>query len=299
VDISAEMNRFSIRDIENLTGIKAHTLRIWEQRYGILQPKRTPTNIRYYDALDLKTALRISLLNQYGYKISRIHRMSDEEMNNLIGKINDSEFRLQLLVNELLEATLAIDIEHFEELVDLYLKKFGIEQTIEQLVFNFLEKIGIMWMTDRIFPAQEHLISNVIYRKMALAIEHLPRQNALSTPSFLLFLPEGEIHDIGLMYINYLLKKQKRRTIYLGPNSPFDDVKLVHDTKKPDYMYVHLTAVGSEFDCAKYLHKLSDTFPATTILVSGGMLKLNRVSPKPNLKFLHTLDEARKFFASI
>jgi MerR family transcriptional regulator, light-induced transcriptional regulator len=298
VDVIADMNRFSIRDIENLTGIKAHTLRIWEQRYGILQPKRTPTNIRFYDALDLKTALRISLLNQYGYKISRIHRMGDEEMNNLISKINDSEFRLQLLVNELLEATLAIDIDHFEELVDLYLKKYGIEQTIEQLVFNFLEKIGIMWMTDRIFPAQEHLISHVIYRKLALAIEQLPKYEHTS-PAVLLFLPEGEIHDIGLMYINYLLKKHKKKTIYLGPNTPFNDVELVHNAKMPEYLYVHLTSVTTEFDCSKYLHRLSSTFPNSTIYASGGMLKHHKVQPKSNLKFLHTLHDARNIIPSL
>ncbi len=298
MDIIADMNRFSIRDIENLTGIKAHTLRIWEQRYGILQPKRTPTNIRFYDALDLKTALRISLLNQYGYKISRIHRMTEEEMNTLIRKINDSEFRLQLLVNELLEATLAIDIAHFEELLDLYLKKYGIEQTVEQLIFNFLEKIGIMWMTDRIFPAQEHLISNIIYRKMALAIELLPKY-PVQSPAFLLFLPEGEIHDLGLMYINYLLKKKRINTIYLGPNTPYTDALFVYEVKKPEYIYVHLTSVASEFDCSKYLHKLSESFPQSVIYASGGMLKHNRVQPRSNLKFLYTLQDARNVISSL
>eukprot|EP01136_Pigoraptor_vietnamica_P033656 Opistho-1_new@96735 len=209
------MNKFSIKDIENLTGIKAHTIRIWEQRYGILQPKRTPTNIRYYDALDLKLALRISLLNNYGYKISRIHEMSEEDMNSLIQKINDKDFKLQLLVNELLEATLAMNIDKFEKLVNEYMHKYGIEQTIEQLVFNFLEKIGIMWMTDRLFPAQEHMVSNVVYRKLAVAIEGLPPKDAGATPSVLLFLPEGEIHDIGLMYVNYLLHKYGKNPIYL------------------------------------------------------------------------------------
>lgn len=295
---STDMNRFSIRDIENLTGIKAHTIRIWEQRYGILQPKRTPTNIRYYDALDLKVALRIALLNQYGYKISRIHRMSEGDMNGLIQKINDSEFKLQLLVNELLEATLAIDIDHFEELLDMYLRKFGIEQTVEQLIFNFLEKIGIMWMTDRIFPAQEHLISNVIYRKVALAIEQLPKKQDAS-PTILLFLPEGEIHDIGLMYIHYMLRKNGKKSIYLGPNSPIADVQVVYAAKKPDYLYVHLTSVGEEFDCNKYLQKITDLFPNSTVFASGGMLKHSRILPRQNLKLLHTLQETRETLISL
>jgi MerR family transcriptional regulator, light-induced transcriptional regulator len=290
---TVEMNRFSIKDIENLTGIKAHTIRIWEQRYGILQPKRTPTNIRYYDALDLKLALRISLLNAYGYKISRIHEMSEDDMNALIQKINDRDFKLQVLVNDLLETTLAMDIDKFERLVNEYLRKYGIEQTIEQLIFSFLEKVGIMWMTDRIFPAQEHMMSNVVYRKLALAIENLPPKEMDASPSVLLFLPEGEIHDIGLMYVNYLLRKYEKNPIYLGANSPIKEVKLVVEAKHPDYLYVHLTSVTSEFDVNKYLQKLHNAFPDSKILVSGSLLKSTKHIPIQNIKLLHTLQEVR------
>lgn len=290
---TAEMNKFSIRDIENLTGIKAHTIRIWEQRYGILQPKRTATNIRYYDALDLKLALRISLLNNYGYKISRIHEMSEDDMNALIQKINDKDFKLQVLVNELLETTLAMDIDRFERLVNEYMRKYGIEQTIEQLIFNFLEKVGIMWMTDRIFPAQEHMMSNVVYRKLALAIENLPPKEADASPSVLLFLPEGEIHDIGLMYVNYLLRKYEKNPIYLGANSPSKEVKLVVEAKQPDYLYVHLTSVTSEFDVNKYLQKLHNAFPNAKILVSGSLLRSTKHIPIQNIKLLFTLQEVR------
>lgn len=290
---TAEMNKFSIRDIENLTGIKAHTIRIWEQRYGILQPKRTATNIRYYDALDLKLALRISLLNNYGYKISRIHEMSEDDMNALIQKINDKDFKLQVLVNELLETTLAMDIDRFERLVNEYMRKYGIEQTIEQLIFNFLEKVGIMWMTDRIFPAQEHMMSNVVYRKLALAIENLPPKEADASPSVLLFLPEGEIHDIGLMYVNYLLRKYEKNPIYLGANSPIKEVKLVVEAKQPDYLYVHLTSVTSEFDVNKYLQKLHNAFPNAKILVSGSLLRSTKHIPIQNIKLLFTLQEVR------
>lgn len=293
------MNRFSIKDIENLTGIRAHTIRIWEQRYGILQPKRTATNIRYYDALDLKLALRIALLNNYGYKISRIHQMTDQDMNALIQKINDNEFKLQLLVNELLEAMLAMDIDHFELLMTGYIKKHGIEQTIEQLIFNFLEKVGIMWMTDRIFPAQEHLISNVVYRKLALGLEQLPPKRMDASPTVLLFLPEGEIHDIGLMYINYLLRKHGKNPIYLGPNSPLDDAKLVYDLKKPEYIYVHLTSVAGEFDASRYFQKLNQLFPEAKIFLSGGMLKHSRQAAYPNMRFLNTLQEAKAAIITI
>lgn len=299
MDTVAEMNRFSIRDIENLTGIKAHTIRIWEQRYGILKPKRTATNIRYYDSIDLKLALRIALLNDYGYKISHIHQMSAVDINELINKITDEDFKLQVLVNEMLEATLAINIDHFESLLNGYMKKYGIEQTIEVLVFNFLEKIGIMWMTDRIYPAQEHLVSNIIYRKLALAIEQLPAQKNQDGPSVLLFLPEGEIHDIGLLYVHYILLKNGKRPIFLGPNSPVSEVKFLHNTLKPDYLYVHLTSVTDEFDCKKYLQKLGPEFPNNIIYASGGLLKSIRFTPPANIRLLFTLQEVKMALSSI
>lgn len=293
------MNRFSIKDIENLTGIKAHTIRIWEQRYGILQPKRTASNIRYYDAQDLKLALRISLLNNYGYKISRIHSMSEPDVNTLIQKVTDAGFKLQLLVNEMLEAMLATDTEHFELLITGYIRKHGIEKTIEELIFCFLEKVGIMWITDHIFPAQEHLVSNIIYRKLVLGLEQLPTGRDDTSPKVLLFLPEGEIHDIGLMYVNYLLQKHGKRTIYLGANSPLDDAKFVYDLKKPDYVYIHLTSISSAFDTQKYFQKLHVCFPDATILLSGAMLKHARYTPSGNMRFFSTLEEAKSYLVGL
>ncbi len=288
------MNRFSIRDIENLTGIKAHTIRIWEQRYGILQPKRTDTNIRYYDAEDLKIALRIVLLNNHGYKISRIHKMTDAEMNSLIQKINDEKFKLQLLVNELLEATLAMDIDLFELLLNNYIKKNGVEKLIEELVFEFLEKIGLMWMTDRLFPAQEHLISNVIYRKLAVAIENLPPKPENAAPTILLFLPEGELHDIGLMYVYYTLLKYNKRPIYLGSNTPIGDAVYVYELKKPEYVYIHLTSPAQEFDLAKYLQKTETHFSNSTVLISGSIVANKKIARiPPNVKLMHSLEEVR------
>jgi len=293
------MNRFSIKDIENLTGVKAHTIRIWEQRYSILQPKRTPTNIRYYDALDLKMALRIALLNKFGYKISSIHKMDEHSMNQLINKISDEDFKLHLLVNELLECTLSMDMDLFEELIDGYLKKNGLELTIESLIFEFLEKIGLMWLTDRIFPAQEHLISNVIYRKLALAIENLPIPTEPPKTIALLFLPEGEIHDVSLLYMHYILIKYGKGVIYLGPNSPLKEVEFVYEAKKPDYLYTHLTSVAEDFDGKKYLQQLCSRFPQAQIIASGSMVKSLKASQFPNVKFLYSLAEAKEYLKSI
>lgn len=291
----AKMNRFSIKDIENLTGVRAHTIRIWEQRYGILQPKRTPTNIRYYDAEDLKIALRIALLNDFGYKISRINKMNEQEMNALIQKINDKDFQLQVLTNQLLEATLNMDIDLFETLLNRYIKKHGIEKATEELIFLFLEKIGIMWMTDHLFPAQEHLVSNIIYRKLSLAIESLPVKSQEAKPTVLLFLPEGEGHDLGLLYVHFLLLKYGKNPLYLGANSPLMEVQQVFNIKRPTHFYLHLTSVTEEFDGNKYLQKLSALFPDVHILVSGSMVRKRKYGVAgSNMKFFYSLNDVKE-----
>ena len=293
------MNRFSIKDIENLTGIKAHTLRIWEQRYGILQPKRTPTNIRYYDAYDLKHVLRIALLNQYGYKISKIHQMTNEDMNSLIQKINDESFQLLAQVNKLIEKTLDVDTDGFELLLDRYIKKNSVESCVEELIFSFLEKIGIMWMTDRLIPAQEHIVSNIIYRKLALAIEKLPKPQP-DGPLILLFLPEGEIHDIGLLYVYYILQKNNKKVIYLGANSPMKDVQYIYELKKPKYLYTHLTSTAESFDVKKYLQSLVLAMPNVKVFVSGYMLNSDKYTPiNDDMRFLYNLKEAKLLLSEL
>lgn len=292
------MNRFSIRDIENLTGIKAHTLRIWEQRHGIIIPKRTETNIRYYDDLDLKKALRIALLNQHGYKISHIQRLTDEQIDTLLKETADTGFQFEYTLNTLLETTLDMDTEKFENLLDKYTRKFGIEQTVEQLIFSYLRKIGIMWMTNRLFPAQEHLVSNIISRKLLLAIERLPRKMDFTRPRFLLFLPEGEIHELGLLYVYYLLLKFNKNVAYLGPNTPFREIAMVTDVIRPKYLYTHITSVANDFDFEGYFTKLSD-MPVTKIFASGTTVQKQLIPDSlDKVVFLTSLPEAKTILAT-
>lgn len=296
---SRSMNKFSIRDIENLTGIKAHTLRIWESRYGILQPKRTETNIRYYNDIDLKNALRVSLLNNYGYKISAINKMSEGEANRLIAEIDDTAFKEQALVNDLLQYALSMQTEALESTLDLYMQKHGIDKTVERLLFNFLQRIGLMWMTDRLFPAQEHIVSNIITRKLSNAIEQLPRKNLASKPAILLFLPEGEIHDIGLLYMQYLFYKNGRYPIYLGSNTPLKEVLYVCQVKKPRAIYTHITSAAENFDFKTFVGELHKNCPSVKVYISGNMT--GRIGFKlPKQFFLvKSLAEARDLASSI
>lgn len=292
------MNRFSIKDIENLTGIKAHTLRIWEQRHKILIPKRTDTNIRYYDGDDLKQALRVSLLNKNGVKISQIQKMTHGEVDKKITEIVDTELHYQHLLNTLLECTVDMDIDKFEQLINKYIKRYGLEQAIEQIIFSFLEKIGMMWMTSKVFPAQEHIISNIIRRKLLLAIERLRQQGtATSEKKFLLFLPEGEIHEIGLLYMYYQLLKAGNAVIYLGADAPLDQVEFVNDALNPDFLYTHLTSVSKSFDLNSYIYKLSAIHPEEVIYVSGTMTQTENIGQVPeNVVIISSLAEAKGIY---
>ena len=156
------MNAFTIKDLENLSGIKAHTIRIWEQRYSFLKPQRTGTNIRYYSNDELKTVLNIALLNKYGYKISHIDKMRPEELKDKIVTLSNSVAQQERMINELIQFMVDLDIDKFETMLDNFITARGIDKAITQLVFPFLEKIGILWLTNHINPAQEHLITNII-----------------------------------------------------------------------------------------------------------------------------------------
>ena|SRR5690349_4254713 len=156
------MNAFNIRDLENLSGIKAHTIRIWEKRYNFLKPKRSGTNIRYYTSSELKTLLNYALLNKNGYRISTIADMTPDKVSEIVLSLNSFEARHERLINSMLHAMVELDSELFEKLVNDYINENGIADSVRLLLFPFLQRVGILWLTDHIRVAQEHLVSNII-----------------------------------------------------------------------------------------------------------------------------------------
>lgn len=266
------MNNFTIKDLENLSGIKAHTIRIWEQRYSLIKPFRTDTNIRYYTNDELKKVLNIALLNKYGYKISHIDKMTDDEMKEKILSLGPSDAQHERIVNDLIKKMVDMDIESFEAVLDNYILARGIERAIPNLIFPFLEKVGILWLTNHINPAQEHLVTNVIRQKLIVGIDGVSSPLKISK-KILLFLPEGEYHELGLLYLNYILKSKGITTIYLGANIPSKDVTGVINLLKPDYLYTHLTTLGSNFNIDKFLSGLMKSTHKAPIVVSGQLTK--------------------------
>ena len=292
------MNAFTIKDIENLSGIKAHTIRIWEQRYSFLKPSRTDTNIRYYSNDDLKAILNISILNKYGYKISHINKMSVNDVQARVAELNLAGAQQERIVNELIQVMVDLDISGFEKIIDKQIAANGIEKVILRIIFPFFERIGILWQTGHINPAQEHLTTNIIRQKLIVGIDQAKPVLKIKR-SFLLFLPEKEHHELGLLLVYYLLKKRGAEVFYIGANVPLKDAQFVNDTKRPDFIYIHLTSTSPGFNFEKFLKQTSEKIPKPKIIISGFPTHgYKKVLPK-NVEFKHSLVELIEFISSL
>ncbi|MEO6452632.1 MAG: MerR family transcriptional regulator [Ginsengibacter sp.] len=288
---------FTIKDIANLTGIKPHTIRIWEQRYNFLKPRRTDTNIRFYSDEELKMILNISLLNKNGFKISHINKMNGEIINEKVISLSSADAKQEKVVNELIQKMIDVDMTRFENILDKYINSFGIEKAILQIIFPFLERIGILWLTDNINPAQEHLVSNIIRQKILVGIETV-KPDVKSDKQVCLFLPEGEYHELTLLFVAFLLKKQGLSVVYLGASIPMIDVEFIVKLKKPDYLYTHITTAGQNFNFNKFISGISKKFQGIQIIVSG-KLTTNHPDRIPfNINLKKSLSEVMEFVSN-
>lgn len=292
------MHSFTIKDLENLSGIKAHTIRIWEQRYSFLKPGRTGTNIRFYSNEELKKLLNVALLNKFGFKISHIDKMNEEEINVKILSLNQLEAQQDRIVNTLIQNMVDLDMERFEEVLDDFIAARGIEKTISQIIFPFLEKIGILWLTNHINPGQEHLVTNIIRQKLIVGIESV-RSSVKINKSVLLFLPESEYHELSLLFMNYMLKAKGVSTIYLGCSIPLKDVEYLVKLKTPDYIYTHLTSVGAKFNFDKFITTLSRISPNTPVIISGQLTNTYEKKILPPINFKKSYAEVMEFLAGL
>ncbi|MCU0470199.1 MAG: MerR family transcriptional regulator [Arcicella sp.] len=263
------MSNYSIKDLEQLSGIKAHTLRIWEQRYDILKPDRTDTNIRTYDDKDLKLVLNISLLKDHGYKISEISKMSSEEMSKEVILISDKQLNYPDQIHALTIAMLDLDEERFEKIVSTNTLQFGFENMMVNIIYPFLSRIGTLWITGSIGPAQEHFISNLIRQKLIVAIDGQLPSLRLGAKKYLLYLPEGEMHEISLLFANYIVRSRQNKVIYLGQSLPFNELAFAYDVHKPDFIFTVITSVPGQSEVQKYVYKLAKEFPNSRILLTG------------------------------
>jgi DNA-binding transcriptional MerR regulator len=292
------MGKYSIKELEQLSGIKAHTIRIWEKRYKIITPQRTPTNIRFYSDEDLKKIINVSLLNSHGFKISKIARLNADEINRTIFDLSDAMFQPDIHIDRLVVAMVDMGEEEFEKIISSIITKIGFEKTITEVVYPFMEKIGVLWQTGSITPAHEHFMSNLIRQKIISAIASLPIPPKRSK-KVMLFLPEGEMHEIGLLFFHYLTRSKGFKTFYFGQSLPHEDLKIVYRIHNPDILITSLISSPSPKGLEKYLEKLSGDFPLATILVSGLRLRSTAFRNPKNIKPFYKATELSALLDSI
>ena len=292
------MSTYSIKDLEQLSGIKAHTLRIWEQRYDFIKPKRTDTNIRFYDDRDLKLILNVSLLKENGHKISKISKMQFDDMQNEVIKLTEKKLNYPEQIHALTLAMIDHDEERFEKIMSTIILQLGFQMTMVKVIYPFLIKIGILWQTGSISPSQEHFISNLIRQKLIVAIDGLFVPASDYKKKYLLFLPEEEMHELSLLFSSYIIKAKKNKVIYIGQNTPFQDVIKVYNQLKPDYLLTVLTTHPQPCEIQAYLDKLSQTFHNSRILVSGRQVVGEDLHVGKNIELLVKLEDLIDFVDS-
>lgn len=271
--------RFQIRDLEQFTGVKAHTIRVWERRYNLLKPQRTDTNIRTYDIDELKTILNVAYLNQHGLKISKIAAMPVEERERAVQEMAVRESSTDGILNTLVMAMLSFDEELFERTCDEHARLHGFRSLVEDILARLMERIGLLWQSSAICPAQEHFVSNLFRQRLIVAAASLPKA-AAGGPLNVLYLPEDEIHELGLLYVHYLLRAQGQRTVYLGQSVPRGDLMQVTSLYNGPIRFITLLVVRpAPEDVLDYLQALRNEMPEERVSFLAAGSPLHGIAP--------------------
>ncbi len=297
--IENKLGTFSIKDIEALTGVKCHTLRIWEQRYGIVVPKRSDTNIRYYDDHDLKTLLNISVLNDNGYKISEIAKLTSDEIAEKVLEISQVGNEFKIHIRSFISAMLSFDETGFHKLMNTYILQFGIEDTFLKIVFPFLQEVGLLWQVGTIQPSHEHFVSNIIKQKLYVAIDGQVGKYNSNRKRFLLFLPESEKHSLGLLFANYLIRSRGHEVLYLGQEVPLVDLRDAFEKDNPDFILTMMTIPQPDMDKQQFVDFLSENWPQSEILLTGPQFVQADLSNRANVHKVNRFSELIAFVDSM
>lgn len=282
---------YSIKDLERLSGIKAHTLRIWEQRYQFITPQRTGTNIRYYTDQDLRLALNVSLLKDNGYKISQILRMGEKQLSEEALTLTEKKMSFPEQIQALTLFMVGLDEARFEKALSTNILRLGFERTMTDIIFPFFERIGFLWQSGSINPAHEHFISHLVRQKLMVAIDGQNSDTNSHTKKFLLFLPEGEMHELTLLFSCFLIKARKQRALYLGQNVPLADLIEAAKSYVPDYLLTVITLSPPKGQVRELIADLSNRFSKSTLLVAGRQVSGDVLHHESNVVFLQKFSD--------
>lgn len=262
---------YQINDLERLTGIKSHTIRIWEKRYKLVEPFRTPTNIRYYDDNQVRKLLNVATLLESGFKISKIAALSEAEINQSVQELREqpqTDIVCRSFINDLVVAMLAYDEAAFEKTFSASVTRFGLYEAMLRVIYPFLHKAGLLWSVSETMPAQEHFASCIVRKKLMSACDGLPAARP-GRKKFVLFLPPGEWHDIGLLFSEYIIRQQGNPVLYLGQNVPFSNLSQVVEQNLPDYILTFFVTGRPAEEQEEFMTSFTARHPGVTVLFSG------------------------------
>lgn len=290
---------YSISDLEKLSGIKAHTIRIWEKRYNLIQPERTPTNIRYYKDDDLRLLLNVTILKRNGYRISEIAAMPNGKIEKKAQSIALDGKKDRSQLDALTLSMLDLDEEKFDLIIRENIENIGFEKTMLDVIYPLLDKLSLLWITGAIKSVQENFMSYVIRQKIIMAIDKQKLVNDPERAKFLLFLPEGENQELSLLFMHYLIKNRKFNALCLGQNVKFIDLQDAYAIQKPDYIFTMINEEMPRTSFEEYINDLSTEFEDCKILVSGYQVVSQEFVPPDNVHFLSSLNETLTFLDNI
>lgn len=289
-------NIFSIKDLENLSGIKAHTIRIWEKRYNVLEPMRSDTNIRYYDLASLQKLLNITLLHDHGYKISRIAALPADRIPLLVNEIISEKSRKNHAISDFKIAMMNFDQSLFFNTYNNLLSKKSFREVFYEVFIPLMNEIGLLWQTDTLTPAHEHFITYLIKQKLLIHTEKVQVLEPTKTDKvFVLYLPLNEIHELGLMYLNYEILFHGYKTIYLGESVPMDNLKDLYKYFDNIVFVSYLTVQPDKEEINSYISQINNTIlntENTEMWLLGRMVSF--IDPKiltAKTKVFHSIDE--------
>ena len=263
---------YSIKDLEVLSGVKAHTIRIWEKRYHLLSPARTVTNIRFYNDADLRRILNVALLVNSGCKISKVAKWEESQLRQAVLEATEKKVTEPDYVERLILHMLNFDNIGFYHLVNEIVEKKGLEDAMVKVFFVLFERIGTYWQVGSIFPAQEHYVTSILRQKLIAETDKLGVDNT-NGQTMLFFLPEGELHEMSLLFYAYLARKYGYNVIYLGQFVPFEDLAKLQAHLKIDYVFTAFINPLIKEDLENYLVRLKESFQHQKIFITGWQVK--------------------------
>lgn len=285
------MSSYSIKQLELVSGIKAHTIRMWERRYGLFSPHRTNTNIRRYNEQDVQLILNIALLLRNGYRISKLAAKIPEELNNLVLNISIKESPVKESdLEPFLLDLFSFNQQAFKSNLNKKIDELGLEVVFEKLILPLLERIGVLWQAGMIKPVHEHFVSNIIKHIIIVKYEMLKEPKS-KAKTILFFLPEGEYHEIGILMYAFIAKKMGLHTFYLGQSTPTKNLIEILRSVKPTIVFSAVSTSLPEFELEEIAKDIKKNFNSCSIYISGNKNIINRMRIPKEVSIISSINQ--------